>query len=73
MFPNTSIHRKNRLKMVASVSMTALTALGAAVLFPHGASHSALAATMTSAGIRRAEPQPDSDRLSHQAHYLYRR
>jgi phospholipase C len=46
MFPNTSIHRKSRLKMIAGVSMTALTALGAAVLLPHGASRGALAATM---------------------------
>jgi phospholipase C len=47
MFPNTSIHRKSRLKMVAGVSMTALTAVGAAMLLPQGASQSALAAAMT--------------------------
>jgi phospholipase C len=57
MFPNTSIHRKSRLKMVAGVSMTALTALGAAVLFPHGASHGARAATMTQPASSALNPE----------------
>jgi phospholipase C len=57
MFPNTSIHRKSRLKMIAGVSMTALTALGAAVLFPQGASQSALAAAMTQPAAGALSPE----------------
>jgi phospholipase C len=45
MLSNTSIRRKSRLKMIAGVSMTALMGLGAAVLLPHNAGSSALAAT----------------------------
>jgi phospholipase C len=57
MFPNTSIHRKSRLKMVAGVSMTALTAVGAAVLLPQGASQTALAAAMTQSAPGALNPE----------------
>jgi phospholipase C len=45
MLSNSSIRRKSRLKMIAGVSMTALMGLGAAILLPHNAGTSALAAT----------------------------
>jgi phospholipase C len=57
MFPKTSIHRKSRLKMVAGVSMTALTAMGAAVLLPQGASQTALAAAMTQPAAGALNPE----------------
>jgi phospholipase C len=57
MFPNTSIHRNRRLKMIAGVSMTALTALGTLVLFPHGASRSAVAATMNQPASGALNPE----------------
>ena len=57
MFSNTSFRQKNRFKMIASVSVTALTGLGAAMLLPHNASNSAFAATMTQPSVNGSHPQ----------------
>jgi phospholipase C len=57
MFSNTSFRQKNRFKMIASVSVTALTGLGAAMLLPHSAGNSAFAATMTQPSVNNSRPQ----------------
>jgi phospholipase C len=57
MFSNTSIRRKNRFKMIASVSVMALTGLGAAMLLPHVAGSGAFAATMTQPSVNGSHPQ----------------
>ena len=57
MFSNTSFRQKNRFKMIASVSVTALTGLGAAMLLPHNAGNSAFAATMTQPSVNGSHPQ----------------
>src|ERR1700745_1630209 len=55
---NTSILPKSRLRMIAGVSMTALIGWGAAVLFPHHAGGSALAANATQP---QSKPTPADD------------
>ena len=67
MFSNTSFRQKNRFKMIASVSVTALTGLGAAMLLPHNAGNSAFAATMTQPSVNGSHPQEiqtETDRKS---------
>src|SRR5215813_14125736 len=55
MFLNVSIRRGSRLKMIAGVSVTALTALGAAELFPYDRAQGASAATAMP--VRPVDPE----------------
>jgi hypothetical protein len=57
MLSNASSRRKSRLKMIAGVSMTALMGLGAAVLLPHNAGSSALAAAAMQPQSKPGNPE----------------
>ena len=58
MLTNTSVGRKNRLRMIAGFSVTALTGLGTAVLLPlQDGGHGALAATTVQPAFAPTNPE----------------